>query len=900
LHLLNANSTLRHSFFATLVIATAFVFASCNSSVKVTDWTDVVPKEAISVYVPTESISLPDFLKSLEAKSFTTYGSAPFGNLGQTVLLSYIPHKLKGAIAVPVDADHWESLFVVESEANLTAVISEKNIPETGTQQYSHNNVVIHRIVADKVEFFSAQIQDLALISQNSLTIERAIETAIAANENESIYAVIKENLGNNWVFNAVNLERIVSQNLKVLYRPAVLGLSNGLGVAPLNFTKNNEVEQINANIPINEVLSHPFSQAISYENKAIVLGDYISSNATHFSLFRNSPLNLTIDKEQLSGRATKLDSAILYNDVLRTNLLSALELAFGIVSFEESGFSEKGEFLWLRHIKNSQDFYRILERMANSNLITREDDLYVVNSPLFAQILSSGMATSGRFYLGVNYEVAVMADRIGLCKSVAADRSRRRVLSYDASWKEVYENIPTTFSSLHIAKGSELNRLMQLFLRAGNYLQPAFNRFDKAMVYSTISNADGRRMLNVQANLYQSNNAYIPYEENWLFPLFNESLSGPIVSSDLGGSDRNELIFSTDSGKVYVIASDGTLLRQMQTQDSDLPIGGPVVFDWYGNGLKSVLLAAGNKIYAWDNQGNPLPRFPISLNEKISAPITLEDIGKNGSVEIIVATADRKLHLLDAKGDNLRGWPILLNATSTIKPVYKVWRNIPSIFVASQNVLHALLPNGNERAAYPIFFNSDLSTPPYFDENHIIIGDQSGAINTIGFTKYFTGSYFTNDTQIISADVDSLTLDRVEFGGTSIVGELATTEAAIYQPNDSLLVRDHRLVFQAFSGQIYLMNQKAEVVQQFEMGEFVSDESSPIIIDLYRKNRPHLLAVSSYGRMQGWNLANGRRLISLPPVSLQYPIIVDLNGDGINELIANASEGIRSWNLQE
>lgn len=874
---------------------------SCSSEVALSDWNNLIPKESLSVYVSKESISLPDFLKTAEAKSLSTLGSAPFGSIGQTVLLSYVPNKLKAAVAVPVDADHWESLFLVASEMNLAEVLSEKNAPTTGILKYSHKNVVIYRIISQNMEFYCAQIQDIALISQNSLPIERAIDTAILSTDNQNERNLIEQgDLESSWVINARNLGTVISQNLKVLYRPSVSGLTDGLGSASLSFKKDEDTELLETKIPIKSVLNHAFTQSISYENKTMVLGDYISSNATHFSLFRNTPLKLTIDKEQLVGQASKLDSAILYNDVLRANLLAALELSFGVVSFENSGFSEKGEFLWLRHLKNSQEFYSILERMANSNLISREDDLYVVNSQFLSTILSSGMATSSRFYLDVDYEVAVMADRIGLCKSVAADRSRRRVLSYDASWKEIYNDIPKSFSSLHIAKSNELNRLMQRFLRAGNYLQPLFGRFSKAMVYTSISTENETQKLNVHASLYQSNNTYIPYEENWLFPLFNESLSGPIVTSDLGGSDRDEIIFSTNTGKVFVIASDGTQLRQMQTEEGDQPIGGPIVFDWYGNGLKSVLLAAGNKVYAWDNQGNPLPRFPIVLDEKISAPIALEDIGSNGSAEIIVATADRKLHLLDAKGDEMRGWPILLNASTTIKPVFKIWRNIPSIFVAAQNVLHAVLPNGNERAAYPIFFKSDLSTPPLFDKNHIIIGDQSGSLNTVGLSNFFSGNYFTNDTQIITTDVDSLTINSVEFGGTSIVGELSSTDVAIYQPTDSLLIRDHRIVFQAFSGQIYFMNEKAEIAQQLEMGEFISGESSPIITDLYKKNRPHLLAISSYGRVQGWDLANARRLISLPSVSMQYPIIVDLNEDGVKELVANASEGIRSWNLRE
>lgn len=872
--------------------------SQCGSPT-VSDWKTLVPEQATIIY-KSKGQNVAEFVRSDAVQFLGRMGVNSLKNLSDALTLTYLPNKLLSAAMVPIDADHWEMLMIIESTEELAETLFAKNKAENGTEGYLFNDFKIYRTVLNRQEYFVCSTGSFTLISRSSLAVEQALaskSTAQLKSDTETETA---------WVFNFNKLGDIVRQNLQVKYRSLTREVFSSLGNAAFNYEKTDSLNRLSSKIPRVQSSTNPLDQAIGYENKAFVLGEYIPSNAAHFSIFRNTPLSTQIQYEQAEGRKLSiLDSALVENDILRSNMIEALDIEFGVVSFAESGYLEQGEYLWLRHLKDPQAFYKMLLRLEEGGLIQAEDDLFYVHSYFLAQLLSSGMATSDRFFLSVNYQAAVMAERIGLCKSVSADRSRRRVFTYDVSWKNVREAIPESFSSLHIARSKELNLYLQRFLRAGNYLSPIFEEFDRLMAFTSVEMIEDQSFIHLQADLFRTVSSYIPYEENWLFPLFNEQLSGSIAFDDLVGSSRPELVFSTDKGKVYVIASDGTLIREMQTNEGDTPTQGPIINDWYGNGLKTVLLPAGNKIYGWDNQGNPLPRFPIELTEQITAPILVQDLRQNGSPEIVVATADRKLHILDNRGEALRGWPVLLNSIASHAAVFKNWRDLPSVFISAQNVLHAYLLDGSERPSYPLFLNSDISTPVLFEEDHLIVGDQSGALNAIGLDAYFNGSYFTNDTDILNQKVDSLVINRVEFGGTAIVGELKSSNVAVYQPSDSLVISEKRILFQSFSGQIYMMNEKAEIAQRFELGEFVAETQSPIVLSLYPsskslKDHSHLLTLSSYGRLQGWDLRTGRRLISLPSSSLQYPLLIDLNNDGIIELIGNASEGVRSWNLME
>lgn len=879
------------------LLSLSILLFSCQSSPSVKDWTALVPDESPVVWTDTGR-SLDDYLKSKEASALLEFNHAAYQALGKATLLTYIPHKLRGVSAITVNATEWEPVFIIESDADLAFILHQKNEPQTGIKGYSHHNVKIWKLnLTADVEAYCTQIGTFTLLASSSLAIEKSLD---ALDQPHNMGSVSAERA--TYSIRATEWEQILKQNLKVTYRPKLTDAFNGLDKAFLPYKTDSTATQnlpINLQFDVSKQEESNFVQAISYENTPLLLDEYIPVNAAHFSIFRNQA---RFSEQSLSSSATKLDSLLMFDDVMRDKIIESLGIEFGLITFDESGLQEQGEHLWLRKLEQAEAFYNLLERLARRGIVRKQDELFYFNSSILSNILTGGLSSDTGYYLAIEYNVAVLSERIGLCKSVGSDRSRRRVFKYDAFWKEERANLPQNFSSLHFVNSRKTQSYLQEYVRPAFYLKPIFSKFNKAIAHTSLKNMEGEgdASLHFSMQFFEGQDNYVPYEENWLFPLFDEALTGPIVHANMGGSEREELIFSTDAGNVFIVASDGTLVRQMQTENGDKPVGGPVVVDWYGNGLQCVLLAAGKNIYAWDNQGKLLPRFPIEMTESIVQPLQVLDVDLNSSLDLLVATNDRSLHLLDAKGDPLRGWPVNLNASVTAEPRVANWDGKRGVFVVARNVIHAINVNGSNRAGFPVFLTSDLATPILTTPKHLLVGDQSGAISSIGKSDFFTGSYFGEKIQLSRILSDSLIVSRLSFGSTALIGEMMLTDLSIYQTSTKSMVATERILAQSFSGQIYHIAKSGNISATYQLGEFTSTSSSPQVVDLYSDNNPKILALSSYGRLQGWDAKTGRRLISLPGNSMQYPLLIDLNKDGTYELIANASEGLRSWNLLE
>ncbi|MDV7395919.1 hypothetical protein RZS08_31295, partial [Arthrospira platensis SPKY1] len=117
------------------------------------------------------------------------------------------------------------------------------------------------------------------------------------------------------------------------------------------------------------------------------------------------------------------LDSALVFDPVLREQLLNHLGEAFGVLSYADSGFLEKSEYVWMREITQSTNLGLLLDRLVQRGLVGKEQDAYVFYSAVLAGVLSHRMAVADRYYLLLDAEVVVMAERIGLCRNLLSDR---------------------------------------------------------------------------------------------------------------------------------------------------------------------------------------------------------------------------------------------------------------------------------------------------------------------------------------------------------------------------------------------------------------------------------------------------------------------------------------------
>src|SRR5690606_19652197 len=88
------------------------------------------------------------------------------------------------------------------------------------------------------------------------------------------------------------------------------------------------------------------------------------------------------------------------------------------------------------------------------------------------------------------------------------------------------------------------------------------------------------------------------------------------------------------------------------------------------GNGSPVLFQASGSTVYAWSPGGTLLPGFPFVFEADITAPLLFTDADRDGEVDIVVATADERLHLVNRNGRGHMGWPVYTRATVKSQPV--------------------------------------------------------------------------------------------------------------------------------------------------------------------------------------------------------------------------------------
>ena len=370
--------------------------------------------------------------------------------------------------------------------------------------------------------------------------------------------------------------------------------------------------------------------------------------------------------------------------------------------------------------------------------------------------------------------------------------------------------------------------------------------------------------------------------------------LTGYPTLANIGGSSRDEVLAATKGGTVIAIAADGTQVFRVST-GTDVPIGSPLVYDWYSNNQMSILQGAGNKIYGWSNNGISLPGFPIELAEQISSPILVSDITRNGLAEIVVATNDRRIHVLNQRGININGWPQSVNSNITIQPFITPWLGRPSIIAYAENVIFAWEPNGVIKSGFPLFNRSPLRGDMMIHNDYLMVGSADGTILSIG-----RGTQLALDqAPILNPEDGSENLimqgNRISDGGIFIRPVVSTHQIRY---NEEIVFQEPVIFTMTDAGSLFAINLEGRLRFTQSLGQPTMQDHPPIIVDIDRNGQAEIVGLAGFGRMYAWTLASGERFYNLPTTSVIYPVFKDINGNGKLEVIAGTEEGLRSWTI--
>lgn len=744
--------------------------------------------------------------------------------------------------------------------------------------------MIIHRLFYNRDELYAAQVRDHLIISKSSLLIENAIRSYMG--ETPSI-ELENEPPKNSLVLNTPKLDKWIEQYAKVSSRPGLMGSFAGTSPAIINtqFVGDTTTNvELTYTIPLEDNRS-VLVDAFSFENKPITLDRHIASNVASFAIMR-LPVT-TVPAEPEDSFMTSLDSLLL-NDIERyQDISSTLSTEFAFESFPESGLLEEGEYLFMRKVSDLSNFRQEMFELNNEGYIDRQDNTYQISSRVLGELIGSELSNLRDFYLAFSNDVVVIAKRKGLAESVNSDRIRRRVIYYEDTYSELRDTLPEAVSGFVWTDSNEFLKYITPYLKAETTAGGILSRFDlTSMTFTASSNT-----VDFKLNTFSKEGASVPYEELWVVPLSNYELSGTPVLGDLVGSSANEIVISTQNGRVVALAMDGTIAMETSTGGLE-PIGSPVLYDWYGNNQQVVLQAAGTKIFAWNETGDLLPRFPIDMGEQISAPILVQDILRNGVPEIVVATQDRKVHVLDGRGDNVRGWPQNTNTVVNTRPVFNLVDDIWSLWAFSENTLHSWLRNGNVRPGYPQFINAPFTGSPLHYNDQILAGASDGYIYSIGTDPVFADSIAS----VISEDsvgVRSLYVSNNEISSLKVQPNVLLKDSTGFF-NEDLIVT------QSTSGSIFLYNKAGKLRYTKSLGQPASSTFSPIITDINADLNREVLALAEFGRLFAWEVLTDKRLFNLPTSGMKHVLVTDINGDGLKELIAQTREGLRCWTINK
>lgn len=858
------------------------LLVSCRSPV-VEEWTDLVPQRTPFLILPESGSSLTELLEAPFMPIFEEMTPSAIQLTRELLIPGSGQVDVAAILLYPDTSTEWQPVWIVRSIPGLLPDLAGRFQRPFEQNRYRFREWVIEKLFVSDRTLFMVDTGNWTVVSESSMAIEDMLRTRLG--ELPPLHLTESQRKPGSFLANTPSLDEWVEQLVQISFRPSVEGSFRGGTPLSLTFSGETvgekELWSLSGSMWVDRELS-PLIRSVSAPSRPVELDRYISINAAGFSIFRLEPRKIP---PAGVAATSEIDRYLMEND-LYPSFASTLGSETAFAAFAESGFSTSGEYLFLRKLEDVSGFRNLLNRLSSANLIRQEGNSFYMNSSLLGNLLGSDLSSISAFYLSVVGEAVALSNSRSLVESTYSDFSRRRVLYYDEHYTEIRQNLPTSVSSFTWMDVEEFHRFIGPWLAPQNNLDALAPNLEVLTLVT--SRESGNAPLDVRITSHSREMVDAPYQERWLFPIRSD-LTGRPVLADITGSPREELLFSTREGSVYVLAGDGSLVVQMSTAP-DRPVGPPVAYDWYGNNRNVIMQAAGDKIYAWNEAGTLLPSFPVRLGESITTPLHVEDVTRDGVAEMIVATADRRIHILNARGENIAGWPRTANSMVTSLPLITDMGGERSLFAFAENGLHGWNINGSRRDGFPLFIDARYNGSPVLFENHILGAASDGNLYATGPTGLFADSLMAHTSG------DSLVTRSLNVSNSSLNRSPVVTRQMVRAGGN--LVRENLIVTQSSNGAVQVFNTAGQLRFSQNMGQPASDLVSPEVLDIDRDNRIDLLALASFGRLFGWDLISGERLYELPASGMNYPLFADLNRDGTMEIIAQTREGLRAWSI--
>lgn len=872
------------------LLLSIFFLYSCNT-LPDQPWYHVIPEKTSAIFVPSENTTINSLLDSKAGSFFDDITTTAIPVSHELEIGLGEPIQLSAILFYPSENDRMETVWVTKRTSNGLSKLKQVFFRPLYKDHYLFNGVEITRLFITNLTIFAVDSGENIFYSESS----KALEDIISAHLNLVPTVKLSDDQikqSDLFILNSEKADLMISQYIAVKYKPHVLHAFEGLGPVSLKYQEENSESiafTVQGLIPLTNT-KNSVAVALSTQNEEFTLDQYIPIDAAFFSAHFSKPQLFPV-----RNPSNRIDSMYSNSNGLLSKLRDALDDEIAIAGFAPTGLVGVGENLFIRKVKDSSMLFDWLKSMESDGLISSTDRSWYIRSEAIADVISSNLSAYDTFYLTITSEAVVISPRLGLANKVRSDRSRRRVISFNKTYSEIRSNFSQTGSTLFYLESASFEQFIQHYLNTSVSLSAFTSKFELLAGLIEIDQSSNSLVLNVKGFSKKRSNQ--PFEERWIAPYDGENLTGKPIIADIGGNNRPEIIAATDAGAVIGIAGDGTSYFNATT-GSDTPLGSPVVFDWYGNGQIAILIAAGNKIYAWNSSGKSLPKFPITLSEQVSAPLVIADINRDGVAEMVVTTSDRFIHVLDGRGEPLKGWPVQTSAQISISPYFEQIANQWALFAQAENGLFAYDSKGSLLNGFPVFISAPFSTNPITFDNGILLGGGDGMLYYLGEKRLFIDSL--NVLKNTPYDSVSTTLRlSARYLSNSSLNAPPLFEKRVTVKTDSVnKITEDLLITQSSDGSLYAINKDGDLRFTISMGQPSSNNAELLFVDIQKDGKPEIIATAGFGRLYAWDIYSGNRYFDLPTNAINYPILKDIDNDGFPELIAQTRGGIRCWTL--
>jgi len=545
-----------------------------------------------------------------------------------------------------------------------------KKIKESGVgikERKFNNQIIYESIIEDKNYTFSI-IDNIIILSKNSLLIEDAIRTKTNSN------LQFKKNESD--LFSQVKIKKDIG-NLYINH-PDIFDLLN-------IDSKNNLMSFIQKITPKKSFFD------MKLEAQILRLNGFSSVSSESFNK----------DK----SRHDSIIDILPYNTISYININSTNEKNFfkfnkknKIEKFSENYKLEIGRAIIENSKSNKYDELVILKRKSSSDFQKTDSLLYDGIFKLDDQELNELINNKDtqdqkeKFFIKIEDYILIseqISSLIQIENNIKKNKFWTKKLNISKFKNQMNEShnisIVLDYSRFTNTYNSTINMVSFQMSLIDNKLYTSLNMSNKDNVTEEFSNE------NIVKEFIAKNNLIIKPK---------------IIYSHLDNTP--EVITQDEKNNIYHLSKEFNLIWS----DSIERINSEIYsIDYYKNNKKQILFSSKNKIYSYDRKGNPLTGFPIkNPSESNIEHLNVIDYDKSKRYRIITSHDNGEIYFLDKNGRKLDGWsPMKMKDQLVQEPLHVRVRGKDYIIILLKNgTLYLKNRKGADYPGFPIKTNND------------------------------------------------------------------------------------------------------------------------------------------------------------------------------------------------